>query len=172
MTRVARIVLQDAKHAISQHTDMLQSEAFRASWFTVVGLLRAVGHVLAKVDAESSEAMRIAVQQTWAQLSASRPEPVIFWGFIDTERNRFLKSYEHGISRTLKVPTLLPGIYMTSDRAKSRGSQLNPGTKLKSVISTGPFAGQSERTIAWQAHDWWEHYLDGVDAIAASSGTV
>ena len=88
MTRVARIVLQDAEFAIARYDDTLQSEEFRASWFTVVGLLRAVGHVLAKVDAEKSEALRRAVEQKWQELCALRPEPLIFWDFIESERNR------------------------------------------------------------------------------------
>lgn len=78
MTRAARIVLQDARHGIRQHADTLQAEAFRVSWFAIVGLLRAVGHVLDKVDAESSPEMRRAIRQKWSELTASRPEPMIF----------------------------------------------------------------------------------------------
>lgn len=168
MTRAARIVLQDAKHALAHHTNQLQSEAFRTSWFTVVGLLRAVGHVLAKVDVEQSTAMRRAIEEKWQALLETRPEPIIFWGFIDSERNRFLKNYEHAVSRKLIIPTLRPGYVLVSERTTARGSEMNPGTELDSRITSGPFIGQNERSVAWQAHDWWERYLFEVDELAAS----
>lgn len=151
-----------------RHEDTLQSEEFRASWFAVVGLLRSVGHVLAKVDAKSSEGMRRAVELKWRLLCSTRPEPAIFWGFIESERNRFLKNYEHGISRTITLPSLTPGINIVSDRGRSRGSQLNPGTKCKSVIASGPFSGEGEQKVAWEAYEWWSSYLEKVDSIAAS----
>ncbi|MEX3982138.1 hypothetical protein AB4Y45_24530 [Paraburkholderia sp. EG287A] len=109
MTRAARIVLQDTRHAIREHSDTLQAEAFRVSWFGIVGLLRSVGHVLDKVDAESSPEMRRAIREKWSELTATRPEPMIFWGFIEAERNRFLKNYEHGIERTLTIASSQPG---------------------------------------------------------------
>src|SRR2546428_12407497 len=79
MTRVARVVLQDAKHAIAAHSPSLHSEEFRISWFAVVGLLRAVGHVLDKVDSQSSEALGQAIRERWLALQATRPDPQIFW---------------------------------------------------------------------------------------------
>jgi hypothetical protein len=108
MTQKARIVLQDAQRAIANHTDALQSEEFRASWFAVVGLLRAVGHVLANEDARSSEGMKRAIEEKWAELWRTKPEPKIFWKFILHERNRFLKNYEHGIVRTRTQSQVAP----------------------------------------------------------------
>ncbi|HMQ97321.1 MAG TPA: hypothetical protein PKC42_04455 [Candidatus Nanoperiomorbaceae bacterium] len=172
MTHVARVVLQDADHAIVRHSDTLQSEAFRVSWFSIVGLLRAVGHVLDKVDAESSPTMKRAIKEQWSRLQATKPEPKIFWGFIDAERNRFLKNYELGIWRSLTVPAATEGHWVTVDCANSRGGQFAPGSKLQSRISNGPFAGCYEKDIARQAHDWWVSYLDEIDKLAASYGTV
>jgi hypothetical protein len=172
MTHLARIVLQDAKHAIEHHSDMLQGEAFRVSWFSVVGLLRAVGHVLDKVDALSSASMRNGVTYKWEELKASRPEPLIYWEFINAERDRFLKNYEHGISRTLTVPTLVEGIYLTVDGGNSRGGEFAPGRSYISAIASGEFAGQNERDIAWIAHDWWSDYLDTVDQLARESKNI
>ncbi len=67
MTQKARVVLQDAKFAIVRHSKTLQSEEFRASWFAIIGLLRAVGHVLDKVDAEASPAVKRAVHEKWRE---------------------------------------------------------------------------------------------------------
>ncbi|OFW02456.1 MAG: hypothetical protein A3G20_07255 [Acidobacteria bacterium RIFCSPLOWO2_12_FULL_59_11] len=167
MTQAARVVLQDAKHAIERHSDTLQSEAFRVSWFAIVGLLRAVGHVLEKVDSELSLATKRAIKESWSQLQATRPEPTIFWGFIEAERNRFLKNYEHGISRSITVPAATEGHWVTVDCSNSRGGEFAPGSKLESRISDGPYAGCYEKDIAWEAYDWWATYLDEIDKLAA-----
>ena len=172
MTRAARIVLQDAKHAIARHSDTLQSEAFRVSWFSIVGLLRAVGHVLEKVDSESSPIMKKAIKERWSHLQATRPEPKIFWDFIEAERNRFLKNYEHGVDRSITVPALIEGHTITVDCGNSRGGQFAPGSNLLSRISNGPYAGCYERDIAWEAHDWWVSYLDEIDTLAVVYGQV
>lgn len=172
MTHAARVVLQDAKHAIARHNDTLQSEAFRVSWFAIIGLLRAVGHVLDKVDSEASPAMKQAIKDKWSQLQRTRPEPKIFWGFIEGERNRFLKNYEHGISRSITVPAATEGYWVTVDCGNSRGGEFAPGSKLESFISDGPYAGCYEKDVAWQAYDWWAAYLDEVDRLARTYETV
>lgn len=166
MTSKARVVLQDARHAIGAHSDTLQSESFRVSWIAVVTLLRSVGHVLKKVDAPSSPALQEAVDRKWRELGDSRPEPNIFWGFIEFERNRFLKDYEHGINRELVMtgPVMNGGQTIISiDVGNGRGGEIGPGRTLHSVLSSGPFAGQNERVVAWQAYDWWVEYLNEID---------
>jgi hypothetical protein len=125
-----------------------------------------VGHVLRKVDAESCPEAKRAVQEKWAELQVSRPEPKIFWSFIESERNRFLKNYEHGIARSLTVPAMVPDIFLQIDVGNLRGGLVAPGSKFDSVIADGPYGGSSEREIAWKAHDWWKAYLDEVDALA------
>jgi hypothetical protein len=169
MTQSARIVLQDAAYAIEHHSDVLQGEAFRVSWFSVIGLLRAVGHVLGKVDASSSSSMRHAVTCKYNELKESRPEPRIYWEFINSERNRFLKNYDHGITRVLTVPTLIEGVYLAVDGANSRGGEFAPGRSYTSAFARGEGAGRNERDIAWRAHDWWSNYLDAIDELARVS---
>lgn len=168
MTDRARVVLQDLNRAIKRHSDQLQSENFRVSWFAVTGLLRAVGHVLVKVDAETSISLKRAIEEKWQALGQTKPEPAIFWHFIDLERNRFLKNYEHSISRTLTIPG--PDLEtIVVDCANSRGGgSSSPGIELVSQIADGPYVGRREREVAWEAYDWWKRYLDEIDALAAS----
>ena len=166
MTKYARIVLQDCKHAIAKHTDDLQAEDFRISWISVVTLLRAIGHVLQKVDAQQSPAIKKAVGKKWKELQLSKPEPHIFWSFIEEERNRFLKNYEHGIVRKMTFDTLVPGIYTSVDLANARGGKIIASdSEIKSYISSGQFEGINERTVAWMAYDWWKRYLDEIDLL-------
>lgn len=169
MTHHARVVLQDARHAIMNHNDELQAEAFRVSWFSIVGLLRAVGHVLDKLDKLSSPEMKHAIESKWADINSTKPNPKIYWEFIDKERNRFLKNYEHGITRTLTIPGSTKGFTLSVDCGNSRGGQLSPGSKLNSYISDGEFKGRYEKDLAIEAYDWWGNYLDEVDLLASKA---
>ncbi len=167
MTKMSRFVLQDAKFAIAAHTDTLQSEGFRISWISIVTLLRAVGHVLEKVDADTSPAMRAVITKKWKQLNQTKPSPEIFWGFIEEERNRFLKNYKHGIVRELVISGPIMDEVQTTLRINvgDGGGEIGSGKNLRSFISSGPFAGKSEREVAWQAYDWWDSYLNEIDAL-------
>jgi hypothetical protein len=163
----ALVVLQDLKHAIRNYDCSLQAESFRISWLAIVSLLRAVGHVLDKVDGKTSTALKRAISNKWTSLNDSRPEPRIFWEFIHSERNRFLKEYVHGIQRTATVPTLVPGVSATFDLANARGGTLSPLPPPHSCLSSGPFAGRNEKEIAWEAYEWWVEYLQDVERLAS-----
>lgn len=167
MTEHARVVLQDCKHAIEKHTQDLQAEDFRISWISIVTLLRAIGHVLDKVDANQSPAMRKAIDEKYKELKKNEPEPRIFWSFIEEERNRFLKEYKHGVVRTINLKTKNPNLYVSLDLANSRGGKIIGLRKYdKSYISSGEFKGKNELEIAWFAYDWWKKYLDEIDSFA------
>lgn len=167
MTTTARLVLQDCKFAITRHTDNLQGEAFRVSWLSIVTLLRAVGHVLDKVDAQRSTAMERAIKEKWKELQSSRPEPPIFWDFIEGARNRFLKNYEHGISRWMMFPSVDGNFKIIFDMANSSGMLGASSVEARGsrLVST-QFVGKNEKQVAWMAHDWWKTYLDEVDYLA------
>ena len=172
MTQTARIVLQDATHALLRHTDQLQCEEFRISWFAVVGLLRTVGHALDKVDSCKSDGLGTAVAHKWKELTGSRPEPELFLGFIEHERNRLLKNYEHGISRTLISRYSSGEKVMLFDAGNAQGAILSNGTEIESYISDGPFAGRSEDEVGWDAVRWWHSYLDEVDTLALTTSAA
>jgi hypothetical protein len=162
----AHVVLQDVKHAIRNYDCSLQAEAFRISWFTVISLLRAVGHVLKNQDANTSPALAQAISDKWRQLQDSKPQPLIFWGFIEFERNRFLKEYVAGVTRTATIETLIPGVYATVDLANLRGGVVTSLPTPQSYLSSGPFEGQIEKDVAWRAYEWWQEYLRDVERLA------
>ncbi len=164
----AHVVLQDAKYAIRNYDCSLQAEAFRISWLTIISLLRAVGHVLKNVDAKASPALERSIKEKWDGLQASKPQPIIFWGFIDEERNRFLKEYAHGISRTSTIETLIPGVFATLDLANARGGTFSPLPLPQSHLRSGPFADRNEKEVAWEAYAWWREYLKDVESIACT----
>jgi hypothetical protein len=175
VTNQARLVLDDARAALRAHSNELQGPAFRASWFSVVGLLRAVGHVLSKVDAPSDLRLAQIVSDAWSGLVASRPQPAIFWGFIEAERNRILKNYEHGITRVrvFRAPdTQRVLLALDMANASSKAVQVVnafdvpadvPDRGVFSALSDGPFAGRSERSVAEEAIQWWDCCLSAIE---------
>ena len=163
MTTTARIILQDLKHAISRHDNSLAGEHFRASWFTIVCLLRAIGHVLDKVDSDISEPMKRAISEKWQNLKNSKNENKIFWEFIEPERNRFLKNYKHNVKRTILLSNSSE-FSLTIDVGKSQGICLSTEDATESIIAYGPYAGRPEIEVAWEAYHWWRKYLDEIDS--------
>ena len=100
----ARNVLDDCRWALNRHTPVLEGEAFRVSWVALAALLRAVGHVLAKVDADQGDAhLKTAIADHWRKLNAGKAarEPAIYWDFIEQERNMVLKQY--GMEQTVEL---------------------------------------------------------------------
>lgn len=51
-----------------------------------------MGHVLDKVDEESQDLeLKTIIKSEWSGLQLTKPEPEIFWKFIDKERKLILK---------------------------------------------------------------------------------
>jgi hypothetical protein len=175
VTQTARLVLEDVEYALSKHRDTLQANAFRVSWFAVIGLLRTVGHALDKVDGETSVPMRRAIQEKYKLLKSSEPKPAIFWEFIEGMRNELLKEYELGVKRTLTGYNADKSqVMMIVDVGSGRGKYgaedeagFNNRIDFVSRISTGTFAGRSEREVAEEAVIWWKQYLDEIDTLVA-----
>lgn len=66
-------------------------------WVYGVVTLRAIGHVLDKVDGETSLRHRFTIDTVWAGWKANRRDSWVFWDFIENERNSILKNYEFGV---------------------------------------------------------------------------
>jgi hypothetical protein len=174
MTKAARWVLGDCKHALAHHSNDLQGEDFRTSWVAVVTLLRAVGHVLVKVDAKSNPRIAKVVKEEWDKLRVTKPEPRILWEFIEQERNNVVKLYQIGVNRGIRIKGPQIGgeeTFIEADHAKSRGSRgFSPGAEFFSYIRSGSFAGRPECEVAREAIKFWEDFLDGIDKIVTAAG--
>jgi len=71
-------------------------EDFRVSRAALVALFRSVGHVLKKVDAAHSPALRQAIDDRWQRWKEDKNANAVFWDLIESERNNVLKVYEFG----------------------------------------------------------------------------
>jgi hypothetical protein len=93
---VACLALHDAR-VFSDELKIAQGEDWRRRWISTVTALRCVGHVLDKVDGQRDHKARDVINKWWKQTKESKPEPAIFWGFIESERNTALKAYSSSV---------------------------------------------------------------------------
>ena len=134
-----------------------------------MALLRAVGHVLEKVDAEENPVVRAIVSAEWDRLKTTKPEPAIYWEFIERERNNILKAYRFGARQNV---TLRPGsIHVNLATGESVSLPGGP-TTYEHVMAGGSFAGQDPRDVVSAAIAWWREYLGRIDRhVADASGS-
>jgi hypothetical protein len=129
-------------------------------------LLRAVGHVLDKVDGEQTPAYRAAISAWWAGLKGTKPKPQVFWDFIEDERNTILKEYRTSAGQGATIP--VGGIEFNLRTGEVRADQPGP-TIHHYTVNSGPFAGREQRELLSEAIAWWESELDGIDQAARNA---
>jgi|SRR3954454_6492894 hypothetical protein len=93
---------------------------WRMHWFSGVVALRAVGHVLNKVDASRSAAHRHVIDAWWVNVRSDDVENWIFHEFIERERNNILKEFSFGAS----LPPTEDGRLLAYDGSHRDGAQL------------------------------------------------
>jgi hypothetical protein len=163
MTQRARVVLDDCRGALLELTYGLQGAQWRRRWIACIVLLRAVGHVLEKVDAKASKAVCDAMNNEYLKLKQTQPNPQIYWNFIVDDRNLILKEYKF---------TAGQGIRAIGGKANydEFGNLLDskPGSiEYLYIINTGPFAGRRQHDLIQEAIDWWQDHLDKIDELSA-----
>jgi hypothetical protein len=133
---------------------------FRIHWLTLCTLLRATGHVLDKVDAESSQKMRSAIDDWWRRLNADKFAHPIFWESIDAERNRVIKTYD---------PTYYEGGMLRAFGGAGviHGEPIDPA--LYTPSEEGAYAGEDARDVVGLAIYWWESQFEMIERSASGS---
>jgi hypothetical protein len=127
----------------------VQGKQWRRRWVAAVALLRAVGHVLHKVDSKRSRAHKLAIDAAWKRVSRSKPEPAILWGFIESERNGLLNEFR-------------------TDAGQGWNVHLGSHAEATYEIASGPFKGRDQRDLLRDAISWWENYLTLIDDSLSS----
>ncbi len=152
MTTRARWALEDSKSA---YDELLANEdvyAWRRRWLTVVALLRVVGHVLHKVDAEQNDKLKNSIDDWWRKLKHEKNDNEIFWSFIDSERNTLLKEY----TTHAQFKESVTSNYRTKEIL----------TEFSSVFTEGVFEGRETVEVVKEAIEWWECQLEIIDENA------
>ena len=168
MTIAARQALNDCREAVDLLVDGVQGSEWRIRWVLAIVLLRVVGHVLDKVDGYQSPRYRSAIDSWWTNMKQAKPEPIIFWCFIDEERNSVLKEYRicAGQGVSIRVPTLHLDI-KTGQEWSDPDPPLSPVYNY--TITSGPFKGKDPRVILREAIEWWACQLDFIDKTVSAA---
>ena len=166
VTRAARKVLDDCKFILSKLEDETGDQPWRINWVAVVTLLRAVGHVLTKVDGQT-EMIRSASDRLYQKWKSDDPAHEIFREFIEKERNSVVKEYAIGISEG-PVPVVVS--FEDPTTGELSGYELDPiGENIYRPMTEGFYEGEDGRTLIELAIDWWEKQLSEVDRVTKNS---
>jgi hypothetical protein len=126
-----------------------------------------VGHVLDKIDGAQSPELRRAVDDAWRRLKQTKPEPSVFWAFIEAERNNVLKAYEVGAQLSV---TVRRGSAILSFSDSIAPYQKSDATSYESFIRSGFYGGRDALAVCRDAIAFWERFLNDVEAAAGVSG--
>jgi hypothetical protein len=163
MTAAARETLEDCRGALTELVDGVQGRDWRRKWILAVVLLRAVGHVLDKVDGARTPTYRRAIDNWWSGLKASKPAPSIFWCLIEEERNSILKEYQTAAGQGVTIQ--LSGIEINLRTGEQKVDPPNPPT-YHYTFNFGPYKDREQHEVLAEAIEWWEQQLDSVDCAA------
>jgi hypothetical protein len=143
-------------------------------WAGTIALLRAVGHVLEKEDAEGDPRLKNAQDAWWSRLKATKPDPHIFWEFIEHDRNQLLKEAELTVRRLFQASLQDGTLFADNLDGQQLPQQLAPRAPPPTSICTyqmksGRFEKQDPRDLVRDAIVWWEKQLDDIEQKAAAS---
>jgi hypothetical protein len=160
MTIAAREVLEDCRGALAELVDGVQGRQWRRRWIIAVVLLRAVGHVLEKVDGARSTQLRAEISRWWDNLKTTKPRPEIFWLFVEEERNTIVKEYQTNAGQGVTVQ--LSGIELNMQTGEQKVDPPKPAI-YHYTMNAGHFKDRDQRELIAQAIRWWESQLDEID---------
>lgn len=168
MTRVAREVLADCELALTLLEEETDFRTWRVNWVGALALIRAVGHVLDKVDGADAS-VKFAARGAYRTWMSDAPEHRVFRRFIDDERNNVLKNYIFNLHPLDEVDVVIGmGITNPDNAALSREHLVIPMTEnIYRPILDGYGEGEDARGIYKEALDWWHRELDAIDAACA-----
>ena len=160
MTTQARYVLGDCERLLAAIGQDMPTDLWRPRWAGLVALLRAVGHVLKKVDRARSREARQVINEAWEELRRSKPAPKIFWQFVQAERNNVLKAYalSTGVNTSIR-----PGAGRINMAIGESGSAPSGPTTYNAFMRSGPFECQDPLQLCRDAIAFWHAYLDTID---------
>jgi hypothetical protein len=166
MTQKAREVLKDCHKALSFMESETDYETWKIFWAGAIALIRAVGHVLDKIDGQDP-LVKAAAKEAFYNWKIDEKHS-IFRDFIEKERNNLLKEYASGVHPFQEVPIVID--LTLASLGKNEQKQL---ISLKDVIEfdeniyrpmlEGPWAGDDCRDVYKEALTWWENELDSID---------
>lgn len=138
-------------------------------WAGTITLLRAVGHALHKEDTQADQALEKAVSSWWRALKDGKPQPAIFWDFIERDRNLLLKeaTLTVGQSAFVRVAGAQVTAFAGRDTAPpSKCTPAGPSVTVTYHMNSGPYQGWEPRVLVDRAIAWWDAELAGIETDA------
>lgn len=156
----ARKVLCDVEaiHALLEAEEDLVK--FRVLWVSAVTLVRAVGHVLYKIDGKRSNSLKRSIRNFFGECRKSPEANKIYFEFIKKERDLILKEYEFRYSST---PELLA-------EHVGKMESYRPDDCIFCPIVDGLYVNEDCRDVLEMAILWWHSKLDAIEINASQSG--
>ncbi|HEX8223262.1 MAG TPA: hypothetical protein VF605_05550 [Allosphingosinicella sp.] len=164
MTYAARSVLADCAIALNLLEDEEDEGRWRVHWVGAVALIRAVGHVLDKVDGQTP-GLKVISSAAFRRWKSDDPAHAIFRDFIDAERNNILKEYQSKAFPGSEVPVaiIVTAVHpRTGETIQMPIAEVIPDNLYKPLVE-GFGEGEDARAIYAEAIAWWEDQLDGID---------
>ena len=95
-------VLADCQLALTLLEEETDNQRWRVHWAAAVALVRAVGHVLDKVDGNDAS-IKLAAGAAFRRWKGNDPAHAIFRELIERERNNLLKEYRSDVHPLAEV---------------------------------------------------------------------
>jgi hypothetical protein len=171
MTYQARTVLDDCRVALMLLEEDVDDDKWRVHWAAAVALIRAVGHVLHKVDAKQNKVASDVIRQAYSRWQTNREEHIIFHEFIEKERNNLLKEYRSEVHPLGEVYIAIEAIAkpVNGGDAVPLREVLSLDENIYRPMVEGYFEGNDARDVLTEAIEWWESELNLIDADIANA---
>lgn len=173
MTYKARTVLSDCRIALALLENETDLQKWRILWAGAIALIRAVGHVLDKVDGGDPIIKQVA-KESFLRWRVD-DEHAIFPQFIERERNILLKEYNSEVHPLEEVPVVWEAVLQPADGGKQSakktialGDIINLGENIYRPMFEGPWQGDDCRDLYEEAIRWWEEQLNAIDSQVKS----
>lgn len=165
MTTAAREVLDDCRLALAMLEEETDLARWRVQWAAAVALLRAVGHVLDKVDGRDATVRRLA-NEAYKRWKGDAPDHEIFREFIEPERNTVLKEYRfrHHPLEEVGLATVLEQRDPVTGETIQSAEIFHLSDNIYRPFQEGWRQGDDARDVLSDAIDWWETELSAIDA--------
>jgi hypothetical protein len=162
----ARAAFRDceyAKERLQQAIEQNRLEDAKLFWFAALAMLRAIGHILQKVDAEErgTNFRKALVHhfKRWKQ------DP-IFTDFIERERNNILKEYKSSLAERETTEEFFL-LTESGDRLVTESGDALVGTTTITTLvkGHGVYSGTSPTDALARALLWWNKELSELEQI-------
>jgi hypothetical protein len=161
MHMAADEVIAHCEEALALLEEECDEVRWRVHWVGAMALLRMIGHVLEKVDAQRDEEFARRLQAAWREWNSDLADHVIFREFIKPERDNLLKEFRSSIHPSGMIPILIENVLVqfTEDENGDIDQLEILDENIFRPRLEGYGAGEDARDLYRTALDWWRKQI-------------